>query len=430
MPNSASDTTAAALVDTPFRRVLDEVDAFIYTTDLEGRYTFANRMVLALLGRPLEYVLGRDIGEFFDLSKDSTLRANDARVLQHGETIAREETNLIQATGEVRTYWSVKKPLRNAAGTIVGMLGISHEITERKRLEGQVRDQNRLLDAILENVDALVYMKDAKRRFVYANERTARAFGRPLAEVIGARDTDLLPADVADRFWAKDQRILESGERHAGEEALVDASGRAHHYWSVIVPWTGPDGTPAVIGLSTDITELHELKEDLRRQTVTDVLTGVANRRGLYERAQQEFAMSRRHGLPLSIISIDVDHFKQVNDRYGHLAGDRVLKDFAAICQRAVRSEDLCARTGGEEFCVLAPATDLAAARALAERMRGLTSQCLADPADPGSGITASFGVACLYADDPDFEALLRRADRALYRAKQEGRNRTCVETR
>lgn len=427
MPNTGFDASSSTFADNHFRLVLDEVEAFIYTTDLEGRYTFANRMVLALLGHPLEYVLGKDIGEFFDLSKDSTLRANDERVLHHGETIAREEANLIQATGEVRTYWSVKKPLRDSGGAIIGMIGISHDITEQKRLEDKVRDQNKLMDAILENVDALVYMKDANRRFLYANERVAEAFGRPLDQVVGSIDTDLLPRDVADRFWEKDLRIFETGARQAGEETLVDASGRQRHYWSVIVPWSSPDGTPAIIGLSTDITELHELKEDLQRQTVTDMLTGVANRRGLYETAHLEFARCRRHGIALGLISIDIDHFKQVNDRYGHLIGDRVLREFAACCQGALRSEDLCARTGGEEFSILSFATDLDATFALAERIRRLVAACLVDPDDPESGISASFGVTCLRDSDSDFEAMFRRADRSLYRAKQDGRNRTFV---
>lgn len=422
------DARSSMLEDAAFRPLLDEVEAFIYTTDLDGRYTYANRKVLELLGHPLEYIIGRDIGEFFDLSQDDTLRRHDERVLRHGETIGREERNLIQATGEVRTYWSVKKPLRDAAGQISGMLGISYETTARTRLEDQVHEQNRLLDAVLDNIDALVYMKDSRRRFVYANRRVAEVFGRPVEQIVGRLDADLLPRAVADRFWAQDQQILQTGQRFAGEHTLDDAAGVAHHYWSVVVPWSRPDGTPAIIGFSTDITELHDLKEDLQRQTVTDMLTGVANRRGFYGRAQQAFAHCRARGAPLGLISIDIDHFKRINDRYGHLSGDRVLQEFAARCREALRKEDLCARTGGEEFCIIVPDVDLDATFALAERMRVLVSGCgigLDIAAD--TRITASFGVTGMLAGDGDFEALLRRADRALYRAKQAGRNRTCV---
>lgn len=412
------------LPQNPFRILLDQVGAFIYSTDTAGRYTYANRMVLKLLGHPLEEVLGKDIGQFFNLDGDDSLRETDRRVLA-GETIEREETNLIRATGELRTYWSVKEPLRDPAGTIIGMLGVSYDITDKKRLEDKVREQKRLLDTILDNIDALVYMKDANRRFIYANQSVADVFGRRVEDVVGSRDTDLMPPEVADAFWAKDQRILDSGQRHTSEESFGDATGRQRHYWSIIVPWSSPDGTPAVIGLTTDITELHELKEELKRQATTDHLTGIANRRRFYEFAEREFSRSQRHGSELSLIAIDIDHFKRINDSYGHLAGDRVLHDFAAWCQGTLRGEDLCARTGGEEFCILLPETGLDAAHALAERIRALTSEHGANAEHPTLRISASFGIAGRIDTDRRFEDLFTRADRALYAAKQQGRNRS-----
>ncbi|ADU98633.1 diguanylate cyclase [Alicycliphilus denitrificans] len=407
----------------PFRQLLDEVGAFVYTIDLQGCYTYANRLVLELLGHPLDYVLGKDISHFFGEKSNQVIRENDARVLRGGETIAREETNLIKATGELRTYWSMKKPLRDAAGNIVGMLGISHDITEKKRLEDRVRKQKELLDTVLDNVDALVYMKDANRRFVYANQHMADVLGLPVERIVGSLDTDLLPRDLADRFWAMDQKIFASGQRQSSEEAVVDACGRLRHYWRVVVPLPAPDGTPAVIGLSTDITELHELKEELRRQASTDGLTGLANRRSFCERAGHEFARSRRHGTPLSLIAIDIDHFKRFNDSYGHPLGDRVLCAFAACCQSMLREADLCARTGGEEFCILLPDTGLDDARRIAERIRVSAGSLCVDGQSPQLRISASFGVASLESGDQAFDTLFSRADRALYCAKQQGRD-------
>ncbi|MBS0291286.1 MAG: diguanylate cyclase [Proteobacteria bacterium] len=426
MPTSkpAPDCAPAALAPDPFRQLLDEVGAFVYTTDLQGRYTYANRLVLELLGHALDDVVGKDTTHFFGEAGNEALRENDARVLRGGETIAREESNLIMATGELRTYWSLKKPLRDAAGNIIGMLGISHDITEKKRLEDRVRKQKELLDTVLDNVDALVYMKDTHRRFIYANQHVAEALGQPVERIIGRLDTEVLPREVADKFWALDQKIFATGQRHAGEEALVDGDGRWRHFWSVVVPLSAPDGTPAVIGLSTDITELHELKEELKRQASTDALTGLANRRSFWERAGHEFARSRRHGTALSLIAIDIDHFKRLNDSFGHLAGDRVLREFAACCRDMLRDGDLCARTGGEEFCVLLPDTDLAGAMHIAERIRALTASLCLDDQGQRLRVSASFGVASLGAGDEDFDALFARADRALYGAKQQGRDR------
>lgn len=412
----------------PYRLLLDEVGAFVYTTDLQGRYTYANQLVLDLLGgQRLEEVLGREFSDFVQIPDAVilALRATDQRVLQHGETLAREESNQDRASGELRTYWSIKKPLRDAAGRITGMLGISHDITEKKRLEDQVRAQKELLDTVLDNTDALVYMKDAQRRFRYANQPLAQMLGRPVAQIVGQLDTELLPPALADKFWAQDQAILASGQRQASEEAVQDAQGRLRHYWSVIVPAKAPDGTPAVIGLSTDITELHELKEQLRQQASSDSLTGLANRRSFWQQAEREWDRSRRHGQPLALMTMDIDHFKEVNDAHGHPVGDEVLRAFAACCQSVLRSSDLCARTGGEEFCILLPETDLPGAGAIAERLRALVAALCLDALAPGLRISASFGVTPLAAGDGGFDGMFLRADRALYSAKRSGRD--CV---
>lgn len=411
-----------------YRQLLDEVSAFIYSTDLNGCYTYANQLVLSLLGAPnLETVLGRSFTDFVDIGEaDATLRETDRQVLEHGITVEREESNYIHAIGELRTYWSIKKPLRDAEGRINGMLGISYDITEVKRLRDEVRNQNQLLDTVLNNVDALVYMKDEQRRFRYANQKTADIFGLPVERILGKLDSELMPPEAADRFWEQDQKIIASNQRVSCEIALTDHRGQLHHYWSVVVPWTTQDGQRAVIGLSTDITELHHLKEELQRQAMTDALTDVANRRAFFKQVDLELARSRRHGLPMALIYLDLDYFKDINDHYGHPVGDAVLQGFARFCQGMLRQEDLLARTGGEEFCILLPNADLDAAHRLAERLRNaLPAHGSPVPHLPDLRVSASFGVAALNAADAGLESLFARADRALYAAKEGGRNTT-----
>ncbi|MGB6102066.1 MAG: diguanylate cyclase [Comamonas sp.] len=406
------------------REVLDEMGAFVYATDMQGRYVYANPMVLQLLGRTLPEILGRTFGEFMQCDGDDREReALDRAVFQDGETLAREERNVIPATGEVRTFWSIKKPMRDAGGAVTGMVGVSYDITEKRRLEDELREQKALLGVILDNVDALVYMKGEDRRFRYANQHMAKALGVPVEAIAGKLDSQLMPREVADRIWRQDQESLASGQRSVSEQALTDANGHTHHYWSVVVPWVQTDGGRAVIGVGTDITELHELKEKLQRQACTDALTGLANRRHFQECAQAEFERSRRYGRSLSLIAIDVDHFKRINDRHGHPVGDRVLQTLTQCIQENLRGNDVFSRTGGEEFCILLPETPLPAAAELAERLRAHLGLCVALDG-LGMKVSASFGVTSSVDEDERFDQIFARADHALYAAKDQGRDR------
>ncbi len=175
------------------------------------------------------------------------------------------------------------------------------------------------------------------------------------------------------------------------------------------------------LSVAIENAELHQERE---RQAVTDGLTGVANRRKFTETLNREFERARRYEQPLSLVVIDLDHLKKINDTFGHQIGDEAIRVIGATLRQSSRSVDLPARYGGEEFCLLLPNTDLVMAHEMAERVRRLIN----DVEIEGIGkITASLGVANypLHADDP--ELLFQRADEALYAAKQGGRNQVVV---
>jgi diguanylate cyclase (GGDEF)-like protein len=173
--------------------------------------------------------------------------------------------------------------------------------------------------------------------------------------------------------------------------------------------------------------ELERLYAEVQRLAITDVLTGVYNRRGFFELGRHEVARAHRFARPLSLIMFDLDHFKQVNDTYGHGAGDEVLAQVAARCRAVTRQVEVLGRYGGEEFVVLLPETAAAGAYLVGERLRLIVS---ATPIDTRAGpveITISFGVAALAPEMADLESLLEGADRLLYQAKEAGRNRGMV---
>ncbi|MCL4528144.1 MAG: diguanylate cyclase [Chloroflexi bacterium] len=176
--------------------------------------------------------------------------------------------------------------------------------------------------------------------------------------------------------------------------------------------------------------ENARLFEETQNLALTDHLTGLYNRRGLFEIGKIEFARSHRAGRPFSAIMADLDHFKKVNDGYGHFTGDLVLQNLASSCRKSVRDVDLVGRYGGEEIVILLPETDLQTAVNVAERLRQAVANNPLQIADEIEiEVTASLGVAQLDENTPNLDTLIARADQAMYIAKHKGRNRVAVST-
>jgi diguanylate cyclase (GGDEF)-like protein len=184
--------------------------------------------------------------------------------------------------------------------------------------------------------------------------------------------------------------------------------------------------TPEQIALLGEFAGLVIDWLEMRRIAQSDFLTGAMMRRTFIKELEKEIARHRRHGRPVALAVFDVDHFKSVNDAYGHGVGDEVLKAVVATCQASLRSGDVISRLGGEEFALLLPESDADEAFAAAERFRG-EIEAIRLPGMPDFRITASFGVAP-YSDEYEFtDQWIAATDRELYRAKHSGRNRTCM---
>nr|WP_244270888.1 sensor domain-containing diguanylate cyclase [Thioalkalivibrio sp. ALJ1] len=235
---------------------------------------------------------------------------------------------------------------------------------------------------------------------------------RPRVEAV------FLSADFGDGTADETFRI----RRPDGEERWV----RVRRY-----PITDADGqVTRVAGTAVDITELKATQQalernqaELERQAFYDRLTGVANRRYFESLLDREVQRAERYGQVFSLVMFDLDHFKDVNDTYGHAIGDAVLQDVTRVAGERLRSSDVLGRWGGEEFMVLLPGDGAETGARVAEAIRAR----VAGHAFPRVGeVTVSLGVAEFYAEEPRSE-LLRRLDEAMYRAKREGRNRVAV---
>ena len=180
----------------------------------------------------------------------------------------------------------------------------------------------------------------------------------------------------------------------------------------------------ANITLQKQLDEIHELQERLKEQAIRDPLTGLHNRRYLDETLPRELARAKREGYPLSVVMIDLDRFKQINDNYGHPAGDEVIKALATVLKNATRGGDVACRYGGEEFVVALPRMGLEGAMARANEWRSTLADAVIRHGQLELKVTLSAGVAAFPEHGGTFDALLELADHALYRSKHEGRNR------
>jgi diguanylate cyclase (GGDEF)-like protein len=182
--------------------------------------------------------------------------------------------------------------------------------------------------------------------------------------------------------------------------------------------------------LRSEVTERKALEGRLKELVVTDALTGLLNRRGLLEVLKDEVQRAYRFNSPLTVLVLDLDNFKDVNDNYGHAAGDQALCSFANACRVSLRVVDTIGRSGGDEFVVLLPATDIDAAGVAAEKLRLAVESNAVRVGTVSFSLTVSIGLASWTAGDVSGDLVLAEADRALYAAKEAGRNCTCLASR
>jgi len=293
-------------------------------------------------------------------------------------------------------------------------------------LEQRVRDRTRELDAarrfserLVDLLPIPVWCEDTEGTLRLYNHAFGTLFGLPADEGVGRPVRSLLPLPA---------------DGPEAMEAELAIGGRSR--WMIIGRRrfdVGPDGGPSeagAIGTLTDITVRKEMERRLSLLATTDDLTGTLNRRAFFAAATQEIERADRYGGAVSVVMIDLDHFKRVNDSFGHATGDRVLREATAALARTLREPDILGRLGGEEFAVVLPETPLPGAIEAAERLRQAVAGLAIPAGEAGAEplrLTISLGVADRRAGETGIDGVLSRADAALYHAKKCGRDRVMV---
>ena len=427
--------TAARQREALLRDLAAQLPAVLYRLEVEpggaSRFTYVSPAIQTLTGLSPEQVMASRAALLARIEPDD-LPGHLASI--KAATLALQtwsnQYRIRALDGRLRWVQSMATPVPDASGR-VAWSGMMTDISDRKAAEARLLASEDTYRTLFETVPQGVVYQDTDGRITAANPAAQRILGLTLAQLQGRQSVD--PAWRAVREDGSDF----PGDQHPAMQALASGRPVKDVVMGVHAPdrglvWIRVAATPlfkggridAVYASFEDITRQVELGRELLRQASTDDLTGAANRRSFMARLGIEFQRLQRHAeLHCSLLALDIDWFKQVNDTWGHAAGDAVLRHLTQLMQQATRQGDLVGRTGGEEFMLLLPDTDLAEALALAHR---LNQRVASTPlAWPGGEIrfTVSIGLSTLQTDDPTLDQALARADQALFAAKGAGRN-------
>lgn len=291
-----------------------------------------------------------------------------------------------------------------------------------------LEEREEVLQSISMAAQDAVIMIDSEGNVTHWNPAAEKMFGYSADETRGKNLHSLIaPSRYLDAHHAAFPAFIDSGKGSLiGKVTELDARRRNGAEFPIEISLSSVKlrGKWHAVAIARDITVRRMADEQLKQLASTDALTGAYNRRRFNEALQTEIARAKRYASPLTLILFDIDHFKQVNDTFGHLVGDQVLLKLALLVSGNIRDTDIFARWGGEEFVILATNCDINGIQIFAEKLRKLIEVY---PFYKVGNVTCSFGVAEYRAGD-EAESFIKRADMGLYSAKGAGRNRVCYE--
>lgn len=339
---------------------------------------------------------------------------------------------LVHPSGEVRHVHEYGTVLRAPDGTPLRLLGFVQDVTEEMTLRRTLAEREELYRLLAENAWDVIWTMELDGSISYISPAIERVRGLTPEEAMTQTLDEIHPAASAERVGEYFGRLFEAiangsplPEFH-GEQEYYRKDGSIMNGELDVVPQVDPEGNVVrILGVTRDISERREYEEKLNRLAVTDSLTGVWNRRQGEELFTADLYDARRYGPAMSLLMLDLDHFKDINDTHGHKVGDLVLVELCRRLTEHLRATDVLVRWGGEEFVILMRQCTLAHAVPRADTLRALVADV--PFADVGT-VTVSIGVAELQNDD-DLASWMRRADLAMYDAKSNGRNTVRPDT-
>ncbi len=407
-----------------FKAITNQATEGIALSDLEGNYVFVNPSFGQMMGYSEEELLKMTV---FDVKAKTQSPGSfyESKTTKEGLPI---EVKLRRRDGTEFFTEIIGRVIK--VGDKDYVLGTVRDITERKRAEDRLRQ----LSSAVEHSPISIVIMDITGNIEYVNLKFTEVTGFTLDEVRGKTPQDTFgSSNTQPETRAEHWQTILSGNEWRGEMENCKKNGES--YWAAvsISPITDSNGIIThFVSINEDITVRKENEEKIQRLNagleqlaMTDYLTNLYNRRYFMQRGAEEFKRARRNNQPLALLMMDIDHFKNVNDTYGHDAGDMALQQVAATLKSSLREIDILGRIGGEEFAVLLPNISLHEAAVLAERVRKAVAGTSVEIPGGSLTITISIGVAVLTNETSGIDNILKNADVAMYQAKSCGGN--CV---
>ncbi len=399
--------------------ILEAIPLTLFVKDAgELRYVRFNRAGEALVGQPREALIGKNDYDFFPKKDADLFTARDREVLASGEEADIPE-EVIETPGGRRIVHTRKVAITDEKGTPIYLLGISEDITERKAEEARLRQAATVFESTAEGI----LITDPDANIVAVNPAFTVIVGYHEDEVLGQNPRMFRSGRYDESFYATMwSHILQQGQWQ-GEIWNRRKNGEAFPVWETISAVRNPEGEIIhYVAVFSDISRIKQTEEQLLYLANHDPLTNLPNRLLLRERLDHALKVARREGETTAVLFLDLDRFKEINDSFGHAAGDSLLCKVADILSHQLREVDTVARVSGDEFVILLENTQIGAAAKIAKKLQS----ALAEPMTVGEhevSVNASIGIAMAPKDGDDADILLKNADAALYRAKERGRN-------
>ncbi|GAB4482506.1 MAG: hypothetical protein OHK006_01080 [Thermodesulfovibrionales bacterium] len=413
-------------------RAVSDATNGIAITDPLDRFIYVNEAYARIFGSAVSSIVGKSCRELTSSSDDAGCFDEIHRALHDpsigvfdGElSIPRREGGMVLVELRAKAFWT--------EGEYQGFICVMTDITKRQQIEYDLVRSNRFLNTIFDSIHDPFIILDRRLRIVRVNKAYADLKGHTAEALIGRSCYEATRSASAPCGDCVVQKTLASGDPCAKEKMVTQDDGTEEWFQIFTYPIKDDESTVThVIEYIRNITAQKRteqaLEHSIRKLEIfssTDVLTGLLNRRVLLARLQAEIDRAQRYDSSFALLFCDLDYFKEINDTYGHQAGDVVLREIAAVLTKSVRTCDIVGRYGGDEFIVVLPETSLEGAQDVAERIRQSIGQARLPFDRSASRLSVSIGITGFVPTDSAADDLIARIDNALYASKKAGKDR------